>query len=132
MNSAYFGVSTSVGIENTENALREIFFELSEIKKGIKTEELSFAKASIIRKFPSNFETCRQVASNIIGQVMFNLPEEYFSSYIKNIKSVSADGVNKSAEKYIHPDLTTTVLVGDKEKLHKQLSGGEFGDVEFV
>jgi len=132
MNSAYFGVSTSVGIENTASALREIFYELSEVKNGITKEELSFAKASIIRKFPSNFETYRQVASNVIGQMIFNLPDEYFSNYIKNIKSVTVDAVNKSAVKYIHPELTTTVLVGDREKLQEQLSGNEFADVVFV
>ena len=75
-NNAYFAVSTSVGIENTANALNEIFKELEKLKDGITDEELEFAKSSIIRKFPLNFETYGQVASNFIGKVIYDLPED--------------------------------------------------------
>ncbi|MFC2102892.1 M16 family metallopeptidase [Bacteroidota bacterium] len=132
MNSAYFGISTSVGIDNTVNALVEIFYELKYILKGITEEELKFAQSSIVRKFPVNFETYRQIASNIIGQVIYNLPEDYFDTYIENINSVSVKAVNNAALNHIHPEITTTVLVGDKEKLSKQLNRSEFSDVVFV
>jgi zinc protease len=132
VNSAYFGVSTSVGIENTFNALREIFNELAEIKKGITDEELNFARSSIIRKFPANFETYSQVASNLIGKVIYNLPEDYFDKYIDNINSISIEDVNEAAINNIHPEVTTTVLVGDKAKLLEQLSGNDFGEIEIV
>lgn len=132
MNAAYFGVSTSVNIENTTNALKEIFKELNGVKKGVTEEELSFAKLSIIRKFPTNFETYRQVASNIIGKVIYDLPEDYLDTYLDNIKSVSLEDVNKAALSYIHPELTTTILAGDKTKLSDQLPGKEFGDIEIV
>lgn len=132
MKSAYFAVSTSVGIENTANALNEIFNELNRIKLGVTEEELEFAKSSIIRKFPTNFETYRQVASNIIGKIIFDLPEDYLETYLENIKSVSIEDVNRTASTHIHPDLTTTVLVGDKSKLLKQLSGNNFGEIEIV
>jgi zinc protease len=55
--SAYFLASTSVGVENTGNAVREIMNELEGIKAGVNNEELDFAKSFLIRKFPSNFET---------------------------------------------------------------------------
>ncbi|MGD8305378.1 MAG: pitrilysin family protein [Ignavibacteria bacterium] len=132
MKSAYFAVSTSVGIENTVNALNEIFNELNKIKLGVTEEELEFAKSSIIRKFPTNFETYRQVASNIIGKIIFDLPEDYLETYLENIKSVSIEDVNGTALSNIHPDVTTTILVGDKSKLLKQLSGNNFGEIEIV
>ena len=131
-NNAYFAVSTSVGIENTANALNEIFTELEKIKDGITEEELTFAKSSIIRKFPLNFETYGQVASNFIGKVMFNLPEDYFDKYIDKINSVSVEDVNKAARDNIFPDLTTTVLVGDKTKIIDQLEKNNMGNVEVI
>ncbi len=119
--SAYFYVSTSVGIENTANAVQEIFNELNGIQKGVTPEELEFAKSSIIRKFPSNFETNKQIASNLIGMVIHSLPEDYFNNYIEQLNSVGIDDVNSAAEKYLLPEKSVTVIVGDKTKLLEQL-----------
>jgi zinc protease len=130
--SAYFSVSTSVGIENSANALNEIIKELNKIRDGVTVEELKFAKSSIVRKFPLNFETNSQVASNFIGKVIYDLPNDHFDSYINNINSVSIEDVNKAAQDSIFPELATTVLVGDKEKLIPQLKGKDFGKVEVV
>jgi zinc protease len=131
-NAAYFDVSTSVGIENTVNALNEIFKELKNIRNGVSEDELTFAKSSVIRKFPLNFETYRQVASNFIGEFIYELPKDYFSTYIDKINSVTIDDVNKAALKNIFPDSATTVLVGDKNKLLDQLKDNNFGKVEVV
>lgn len=130
--SAYFSVSTSVGIENSANALNEIFKELNKIRDGVTEEELKFAKSSIVRKFPLSFETNSQVASYFIGKVIYDLPDDYFDSYINNINSVTIEDVNKAAQDSILPELATTVLVGDKEKLIPQLEGKDFGKVEVI
>jgi zinc protease len=119
--SAYFLATTSVGIENTGNAVREIMNELEGIRAGVDTEELDFAKSFLIRKFPSNFETFKQIASNLISMVIHSLPGDYFNTYIDNIKSVKKEHVNNAAEKYIHPDRAITVIVGDKDKILDQL-----------
>jgi zinc protease len=129
---AYFGVSTSVGIENTANALNEIFYELNNIRNGVTEEELSFAKSSIIRKFPLNFETFRQVASHIIGRVIYDLPDDYFEKYIENINAVTIDQVTKAAMENIFSDSAMTVLVGDKDKLLGQLNDDNFGEIKVV
>jgi zinc protease len=120
-NSAYFLVTTSVSAENTGNAVREIFNELKEIGAGVKNEELDFAKSSLIRKFPSNFETNKQIASNLVNMVIHSLPGDYFNTYIDNIKSVRIEQVNNAAKKYIMPDKVITVIVGDKDKILDQL-----------
>ena len=126
---AYFCVSTSVGIENTANALNEIFYELTNIRKGVTEEELSFAKSSIVRKFPLNFETYRQVSSHIIGRVIYDLPDDYFDKYIENINAVTIDEVNEAAAENIFADSIMTVLVGDKDKLAEQLKDEAFGGI---
>ena len=129
---AYFCVSTSVGIENTANALNEIFYELTNIRKGVTEEELFFAKSSIIRKFPLNFETYRQVASHIIGRVIYDLPDDYFEKYIENINAVTIDEVNLAATENIFADSEMTVLVGAKDKLLEQLKDDNIGEIKVV
>ncbi|MFO7446810.1 MAG: pitrilysin family protein [Ignavibacteriaceae bacterium] len=121
-NAAYFFVSTSVNAENTGNAVREIIKELNGIRDGVSEAELDFAKSSLIRKFPSNFETNRQIAANISTLIVHSLPDEFFDSYLENIREISAGGVNKAAAENIFPDDAVIVIVGDKTKLKGQLN----------
>ncbi len=119
--AGYFYTSTSVSSENTGPALREIFKEIKNIKEGVTSKELEFAKSSLIRKFPSGFETNRQIASNIIGQIIHSLPEDYFKKYIEKIKQVTREQVIKAAADNLIPDKLTTVVAGNKEKIIGQL-----------
>ena len=119
--TAFFEVSTSVGIENTANALKEILFELDNIHNGVSDKELEFAKSSTTKKFPLNFETYRQIASGVAGKILYNLPDHYFDTYIHNINSVSKDEVDKAAREFIMNDNLSIVLVGDKNLLMEKL-----------
>ncbi len=125
----FFLVSTSVGIDNTANALIEIINELNNIKEGISTEELNIAKSFLIRQFPSNFETYGQIASNLSILVAHSLPDNYFNNYIDNLESVSIDDVNLIAKESIFSDKLIIVIVGDAEKLLHQLKEAKFEDI---
>lgn len=118
---AHFYVSTSVSTENTGNAVQEILSELKKIRDGVAQEELEFAKASIIRKFPSNFETYSQIAGSLTGRVIFSLPSDYFNTYIDNIRNVTLDEVNVTALKEILTEEVLIAIVGDKNKIVDQL-----------
>ena len=120
--TALFEVSTSTGNENTGNALKEILFELENIQKGITDTEIEFAKSSIVKKFPLNFETYRQIASGITGKILYNLPDDYFDNYISNINSVSKSEVEQAANTFIHNQHLSIVLVGDKNILMEKVS----------
>ncbi len=119
--TAFFEVSTSVGIENTANALKEILFELDNIHNGVSDKEIEFAKSSITKKFPLNFETYRQIASGVAGKILYNLPDNYFDTYIKNVNAVSKEDVDTAAKEFIINDKLTIVLVGDKYLLLQKL-----------
>lgn len=127
--NAHFSVSTSVGIENTLNAVNEIIKELNEIKNGITSAELDFAKSSIMRQFPSQFETYRQIAANLMGKVMHSLPDDYFNTYLDNVKNVTKQDVDSIAVKNIFPDELVIAIVGDKEKILKQFVDSGLGEI---
>ena len=118
---AFFYASTSVGIENTGNAVKEILKELNLIKEGITENELEFAQSSTIGKYPANFETNRQIAHNLTTKYLYDLPNDYFHTYLDRIRDVSIEQVNKSAIDHIHTDKLLILIVGDKEKLIPQL-----------
>ena len=128
--SGYFTVSTSVDVEKTSAALKEIFYELDHIKDGITSDELNFAKSSLIKRFPSNFETYRQIAGNIKSKIIHNLPDDYFETYVDKLNSVSLDSVNKIAQSSILSEELITILVGDSKLLLKQMPGTDFGEIK--
>ena len=125
---AFFSVSTSVNTENTLPALKEIINELNGIRAGISEEEIEFAKSSLIRKFPSNFETYRQIATNLTAMVIHSLPKDYFNRYIENISSVTLDEANTIANGSILPGELKIVIVGDKSKLKPQFEAA-YGNI---
>ncbi len=126
--AGYFSVSTSVGLENTANALKEIFDELEMIRSGVTQAELDFAKSSITKRFPLNFETNSQIASIFGNKIVHGLPDDYFEKFIENILSVSNEKLNKVAFETILPDTMITVLVGDQEKIIRQIGDRNFGE----
>lgn len=119
--AGFFQVATSVNAENTVDALKEIFFELDNIKNGITDQELEFAKSSITKKFPLNFETYRQILSNVSAKILYDLPDDYFKSYIQKINSINKDEIDRLALNIINNENLITVLIGDKEILYKRL-----------
>lgn len=119
--AAYFYTSTSVGLENTAEALKEIIKEIEMIREGVSIEELEFAKSSLIRKFPSNFESFSQIAANIIGQVIHSLPDNYFETYLEEVNKVTLDRIMLAAAENLKTENLTTVIVGDLGKLLPQL-----------
>jgi zinc protease len=130
--AGYFAVSTSVDVNNTINALREIYLEIEKIRDGVTNEELSFAKSSLTKKYPSNFETYRQVAANLSTKVIHNLPDNYFETYIDKINSLNLNDVNKIASDSIYGDELVSVLVGDSKKILNQLTEKEFGELTIL
>jgi zinc protease len=130
--AAHFAVSTSVSSENTGDALKEIIKELHSIRNGVEEKELEFAKSSIIRKFPSNFETNKQIASNLTAKYIFSLPSDYFNNYIDKIKSVPLKEIKHAAEENIFPEECVVLIVGDKNKVSNQLKNLKLGEVKLI
>lgn len=126
---AYFYASTSVSSENTVPAIKEILKEIELIRKGITKKELLFAQSSLIRKFPSNFESYRQIAANIVGQIIHSLPKEYFKNYVDEINKVTPERILKAAKANLHPDKLTTVVVGKRKNILNGLKEIYPGDI---
>ena len=115
--SGFFQVSTSVGIENSFNALNEILNELNEIRNGVKQTEVDFAKDAITKRFPLGFETYGQISQNIKTLLLHNLEYSYFNEYVQSINGVDIKDINSEAIQSIKPDEMAIVLVGDKDKI---------------
>jgi len=96
----------------------------------ISTEELEAAKLSIIRKFPSNFETYYQLVSGLNTLYTYDLPASYFNDYPSNIKAITIEDALTAAGDNINEEEMVAVLVGDKTAFRDLV--GEFGFDEII
>ena len=130
-----FSISTSIKSENTLDAVKEVLFELENVKSTITEEEISFSKSYLVRRYPSLFETYSQVASNVSLLPIFDLQEDYFQNYITNIKMVNLAEVSKAANENILMDEIVIVVLGNKniikDKLDKfaEVIGADYSEV---
>jgi zinc protease len=125
-----FVVSTAVQSEVTAPALREILLEIDRIRgERISDEELSLARDYLDGVFPIRYETTAAIASALATLVIYDLPADYYESYRKNIRGVSADAVFQAARSHLHPDELQTIVVGDARVIRDSVSDLGVGDL---
>jgi predicted Zn-dependent peptidase len=127
-----FSARAGVQTDKTAEALKEFFNEFSSILRPIPGDELEKAKNYVALGFPAEFESTRDLAQKLEEQVVFNLPEEYFPSYIRSVVQVTAPGVEKAAAQYIQPDKFAVVVVGDRKVIEPGIRALNLGPVEVL
>jgi len=125
-----FVVSTAVQSEVTAAALREILLEIDRIRlELVSEEELSLARDYLDGVFPIRYETTAAIASALATLVIYDLPADYYGSYRKNIRSVTADAVLRAAQSHLHPEQLQTVMVGDAQVIADSVGELGLGDL---
>lgn len=117
--SATAGVFTNVTKESVAEFMKELRGVRGEIP--ITGKELEFSKQAIIRGFPRGFETPNQMANRLGDVVLYDLPDDYFNSYIQKVQAVTLDDVQRVANRYLDPAKMAIVVVGDRKVIEAGL-----------
>jgi zinc protease len=125
---AYAGVQT----DKTADALAEFFKELDAIRQPIPAEEVEKAKNYVALLLPRNFETTERLAGSLAQIFIYNLPDDYFSTYTQRIRAVTPADVHRVAEKYIQPDKFAVVVVGDRKTIEPGIKALNLGPMKIV
>jgi zinc protease len=124
-----FVVSTAVQSEVTAPALREILYEIDRIRaERIADDELSLARDYLEGVFPIRYETTAAIASALATLVIYELPDDYYDSYRRNVRAVSTEEVLRAAREHLHPDQLQTVVVGDARTVRQTVADLPLGD----
>ncbi|MBQ7528776.1 insulinase family protein, partial [bacterium] len=83
-----FCVIVDVQADKTIPAVKEIFKELRAMKEPLPEDELDRTKKYICYGYPKSFETGSQLASRILEMQLYDLPDDYFSTYVDKVMSV--------------------------------------------
>ncbi|MFQ5798024.1 MAG: M16 family metallopeptidase [Bacteroidota bacterium] len=124
-----FLATAAVQTEVTDKALREFMKELKGILRPISDEELTRAKNYLALGYPDNFQSVAQIARQLSEIVVYNLPDDYFNSYIQNVLAVSKGDVTRVAREYLDPAKVTIVVVGDRKKIEKSVHDLKLGSL---
>jgi zinc protease len=125
---AYSAVQTAV----TDSALAEFFKELRGILRPIPDEELEKAKNYLALGYADNFESVAQIAAMLADMVLYNLPEDYFNTYVGKILTVKKEDVQRVAREYINPEKMIVVVVGDKAVIERGIRKLGLGKLEVL
>jgi len=129
-----FVMHASVQSDATADAIRETIAEIKAIRddRPITRAELDLGRASLTRGYPRNFETADQIARGAAQLALYDLPDDYFSTFIPKVLALTEAEVTRAAVTHIDPARLVSVVVGDREKLMPSLKSLELGDVADV
>jgi len=113
----------------TGKALEAFLDEFEKIRsEKVSDEELRNARRYLMGVFPLQNETPAAVAGQILTQKLYQLPQDYWNQYPREVQKVTAETVLEMARRYILPDQMRVVVVGDAEKIQPELE--QFGPVQ--
>jgi len=114
-----FVLNASVQSEVTVEAIVEALEEIQAIRgpRPVTAAELHAGRAGLTRGYPRNFETAEQISRGAAQLALYDLPDDYFSTFVPKVLAVDEDAVTRAAEQYIDPSRLLTVIVGDRDKV---------------
>ena len=108
--------------EVTDSALTELLHQIDRIRtEAIPDSELVAAKGFLVGSFPLTIETPRQIAQVVSTSRLLGLGSDYVQHYRERLARVSAARARAAAQRAIHRDAFTIVVVGDAKALYDRL-----------
>ena len=113
-----FYFSSGIRANATDSAVVEVMKELKNYaESGITDDELKFMKSALGQRDALLYETGFQKAG-FIGRILeYDLPADFVDQQNKILSGLTKAEVDQMAAKWIKPQLTNILLVGDKAKI---------------
>jgi zinc protease len=125
-----FSAGASVRNEVTDSSVVEFIKEFKRLQsEKVSEEELQSAKNNIIGSFGRNLESPQTIASFALNIQRYNLPEDYYKTYIQRLEAVTVEDIMAAAQKYINSDALTITAVGKAADIASKLE--QFGEVSY-
>lgn len=108
-----FNSSTQVRNAVTDSAVVEMFKELKKIRtERVSDEMLKNVKAGYVGNFVMQIQKPGTVARYALLAKTQGLPDDFYENYIKNINAVTAEDIQRVANKYFLADNTRVMVTG--------------------
>jgi predicted Zn-dependent peptidase len=124
-----FTAQAEIVSAKSDSALIEFMKELNNIRQTVPPEELSRAKRYLQLQLPENFETTQDIAAALVPVALYNLPLDYYNTYVQNVEAITQADVNRVAQQYINPSSLAIVIVGDRKTIEQALKSTNIGPI---
>ena len=96
--------------------MQEIYKELTGIRsdRPVTPDELGKAKDLRTLTLPGRWETNSAVMQDLVQMLRFDLPLDYYDSYVNRVRSLNVTDVGSVAESVIQPQQLIWIVIGDR------------------
>jgi len=114
--------SADVTTDVTGASLKEIFYEIDRLQKEAPSaEELEGVQNYLAGVFVLRNSSRGGIGGQLANVDLHGLSDDYLTTYVKRVYTVTPEDVRKMAEKYLRDDEMTIVVVGDRAQIEAQL-----------
>ncbi len=125
-----FLASAAVQTAVTDKALTEFLKELKGILEPVPEAELERARKYEAVGFPASFQSVEQIAGMLEDLALYNLPDDYYYSYVDRILGVKQDEVHRAATTTLDLERVVIVLVGDRAVIEPGVAALNLGPIK--
>ena len=113
-----FLANAAVRNEVTDSSVMLFMQNIQKIRNELVSDDLlKDIKANFNGNFALGTENTARIATFARNVMIYNLPKDYYRSYLQKINAVTAQDVQRVARKYMNYDNTRIVVVGKAEQI---------------
>ena len=118
-----FNASAEVKGEVTDSAMHELIYEMNRmIEEPVGAEELEKIKSKMNGSFARSLENASTIAMFALNIERYNLPKNYYATYLEKLSKVSVADIQETAKKYFKPNNANIIAVGNADMLNKTMT----------
>lgn len=109
----YFAIATQVGVEVTDEALHEIFYEIERMRnEPVSEEELTLAKNILTGEMMRILDGPFGIADVAIENILTGEDNNSVNRNLQEIRSITPERIQTLARQYLNPQELSTIVVG--------------------
>ena len=113
LHGGQFTISTEVGKEVREDAVKEIYKEISTLQtKLVKNDELTLVRNYLLGTLLSQMSSTFKLASTLQGIYVYGLDVDFYHKFVQTIQTITPKQIRTLAQKYLQPDQMSEIIVG--------------------
>ena len=126
-----FMVVAPVQTDKTKESMIEVSKEINDIagNRPISGEEFTSIMRNMTSRLAGRFETLASLENAAIASINYNLPNDYWSRYGTNIRSLTEPQLAEAAKKFVRPGEIVWIVIGDLKRIEAGVRELGYGEV---
>ena len=122
-NPGLFRIWMGTKSESTAQAVQVLRDQMAALEsQPFTAAELALAKESLLNSFIFTMDSKSKILNQQMNLEFYGYPTDWYSHYVSGIQQVTAADVARAAQKYVHPNQLSVLVVGREKDFDKPLS----------